>query len=536
MTFSRDVGAHGALVLVAVGVAWFPIESRPLMAIAVAVAVLGLSTWGWCRSSAGSLHGLFAAGSVLVLFVCSAFSGWDPSRAVGEIGLILAVAALVWLASRATAPATCQLILALGLSALAIWGIWQAVFGLEVLRPGLEALPDATRAYAEERLAGRRAFASLPLPSHLAVLLATALPLLVTRVRATPAGAAAAVGVGLAGAGLIATRSPVGVVLALVAVVAVLLGRNHRLVLTTAVLLAVILVSVVAVRPDVTRLEPVALRVDNWRMALWLSYASPVSGVGVSGFAQASQAVPIVVGNRPAHAHNLPLEALAELGPVGLAASLILALGLLRLIVVLWSRDRALAAALAVVPLHNLLDFSFFVSGVALPWAVLLGWGIARGSSSVVVPRQVRGRIVLVVAASLAVAGTALHATSILVEETAANEPEAGVRFDGALRALRLAPWRVEPQFLLAAAALDTGGAAVLDRAWGELERHRWWRPRSAALAERRARVALARGDFSVAASELWAADEEGPPDGVRAAALRELLTALERGTDGPPG
>ena len=534
--FSRDVFAQGTLLLTAVGTAWFPIEGRPLVAIPVALVVLGLITWGWRRSSLGGLRGLCIAGCVLILLICSAFSGWDPSRAVGELGLILSAAALVWLASRSRAPASFPMILAFGLSALSVWGISQAVFGLEVLLPGLEALPEAARAYAEERVAGRRAFASLPLPSHLAVLLATALPLLVTRMRATPEGMVATLGVGLAAAGLVATRSPVGIGLALLAVVAVVMGSNRRHVFFMVGLLVVMLVSVVMIRSDVARLEPVALRVDNWRVGLWSSQASPVCGVGLSGFAQASQAVPLVVGNRPAHAHNLPLEALAELGPVGLAGCLALALGLLRLLVVLWRRDRALAAALAVVPLHNLLDFSFFVSGVALPWAVLLGWGIARRGSPRVASRQIRGRLAVVVAASIAVAGTTLHATSVLVEETAATEPEAELRFDGALRALRLAPWRVEPQFLLASAALDMGDTSMVDRAWDELARHRWWRPRSAALAERRAHVALARGDVSAAAAELWAAEEEGPPDAQRTAALADLLTALERGAHGPPG
>lgn len=529
--FSRDLIAHGVLLLIAVGTAWFPIESRPWTAIVVASVVLGLSPWGWRRSSPAVIRGLCATGCVLVLLVWSAFSGWDPSRAVGEIGLILAIVALVWLASRAEVPAGGHMVLALGLSALAVWGIWQAVIGLDFATPDLEALPDATRAYIEERVAGRRAFASLPLPSHLAVLLATALPLLVTRVRATPAGMVAAVGSGLAVAGLVATQSPIGVGLAMLAVLAVVMGKNHRLVLVMALLLAVTLVSVVAVRPDVLRLEPVALRIDNWRVALWLSHASPVSGVGLSGFAQASQNVPLVVGNRPAHAHDLPLEALAELGPVGLAACVVLALGLLHLLADLWPRDRALAAALAVVPLHNLLDFSFFVSGVAVPWAVLLGWGISCRGSPGVVSRQVRGRLIVVVAAAVAVAGTVLHTTSILVEETAASESQALARFDGSLIALRLAPWRVEPQFLLASAALDINNAAVFERTWDELEGRRWWRPRSAALAERRARVALARGDISIAASELWAAAQQGYPDSKRATALGELLTVLDKGS-----
>ncbi len=535
LRFSPDALGHALLLLIALGVAWFPVETRPFAAVAIAGVVLALSTWGWRRSSAATTHGLAGGLVVLAVLVCSAASGWDPARGEGEIGLVAAVLALAWLASRSRPPMDFPVLLAIGLSGLAVWGIWQAVVGLNALLPGIEALPDATRAYAEERVAGRRAYASLLLPSHLAVLLATALPLLVARVKTTPAGVVAAIGVGLTVIGLAATKSPVGIGLAILAVTAVVIGRNSQKVLMVALLLAVALVVVVAVRPDVVRLEPVALRADNWRTALWLSETSPCSGVGFSSFAQASQAVPFEVGNRPAHAHNIVMESLAELGPTGLVGCLVLGFWLLRLIRRLWPQDRAVAVALAVVPLHNLLDFSFFVSGVVVPWAVLLGWGVARSRESAAVSESIRGRISLVIVASVALAMTCLHATSVVVEQAAASQVVAVDRFDGALRSLRLAPWRVEPQFLLASASLESGDPSLHKRAWNELDRRRWWRPRSAALAQRRARVALARGDVSVAASELWIAVEEGFPTEERKEALQELLTALKSGTHGPP-
>jgi hypothetical protein len=134
----------------------------------------------------------------------------------------------------------------------------------------------------------------------------------------------------------------------------------------------------------------------------------------------------------------------------------------------------------------------------------------------------------------LALALTTLHATSVTVERSAAAADRAAHRFDGALRALTLAPWRIEPQFLLASAALDAGDRNSLDLAWDEMERRRWFRPRSAALAERRARVALARGAVSVASSELWAAVEEGVSDPSRREALEDLMTRLEGMSDAP--
>jgi hypothetical protein len=286
---------------------------------------------------------------------------------------------------------------------------------------------------------------------------------------------------------------------------------------------------VVVLRPDLGRLEPVALRLDNWQTAVWLWSTAPATGTGMASFAQATQAAPLEVGNRPAHAHSLPLETLAELGLAGLAACLVLAWYLLRLLRCLWPKRPELAAAVTVAPLHNLVDFSFFVSGVVVPWAVLLGWAIAegRGEQQSMAAREARGRAILVAATALAVAITALHATGVVVEEASASQPEAADRFEGALRALELAPWRVEPQFLLAAAALDLGDHEHLDRAWSELDLRRWWRPRSAALAERRARVALARGDASEGAAELWAARRYGSPGNDAARLFDELVDNL---------
>jgi hypothetical protein len=517
-------------------VAWLPFETRPWSPVAIAGVILALTTWSWRRSSLTETRYLGVVVVGLITLVCSGASGWDPARAVGEIGMGASLIGLIWLASRSRPPELFPTLLALGLTGLAVWGIWQVVAGFESVAPMLDQLPESSRAYAEERVASRRAFASLPLPSHLAVMLATALPLLVTQVRATGFGVAAGFGAVVAVLGLAATRSPVGIGLALLAVAAVVVGKYGRTATAVLGVLAAALITVVALRPDVTRLEPVALRIDNWRTALWLSGSSPASGVGLSSFAQAGQRMPLVVGNRPAHAHSLPLEVLAELGPVGLAGFALAAVGLVGMLVVLWRRDRALAAALAVIPLHNLVDFSFFVSGVAVPWAVLLGWGLARREAKAPAAQHRFGRLAVVIAVSAAMAGTVLHATSILVEESAAAEPDLTVRFEGARQALRLAPWRVEPQFLLAAAALGAEDTVMRQQAWDELESHRWWRPRSAALAERRARVALALGNVSVAAAELWAVRDGTLSDGGGRHALDELLLALEGDDLDPSG
>lgn len=525
-----DTAAHVVLLNLATGVAWFPTASWSWTAVVVAAAVLALCSWGWRRSGAEGTTQLAVFVIVMTAFVFSSAAGWDPSRAVAELGLAAGTVALFWLASRSRPSDVCPAVLAVGLMGLAIWGIWQVVSGLETIRPDIEALAAPARAYAEERIASRRAFASLPVPGHLAVLLATALPLLLERVRATPKGLFWIGSAVIAGAGLAATRSPIGLGLAVVVSVPVLVARDRQLLRLVVGSLMVLIVAVVAVRPDVATLDPVSLRVDNWRTGAWLWTTSPASGIGVASFAQASQANPLEVGNRPAHAHSLPVEVLAELGPVGLIGVLLLGGALLQLIRRLWSSHRGLAMAVMVVPIHNLLDFSFFVSGVALPWAVLLGWAAAHSrsdgpSNGVSSPK---GRTILVAVAASALGVAILHSSSVVIEESAAAAPDSRERFEGALQALQIAPWRIEPQFLLATSAIASAEKLMLDRAWDELDRHRWLRPRSAALAERRARVALVRGDVSSALAELWSAGEYGAPGSTGESALEALVQSIE--------
>jgi hypothetical protein len=468
---------------------------------------------------------------VLLAVSLSAASGWDLARAVGEIGLVAALVMLVWLASRSRPPAVFPAVMAVGLAGLALWGLWQVATGLEAIRPELRELAPAARAYAEERAASGRAFASLPLPSHLAVMLATALPLLAARFRATPKGLVWTAVAALAFVGLLATKSPVGLGLALLALIPVVVTRDRVAAGVIAAALGIGIVAVVVVRPDVATLEPVSLRLDNWRTGAWLWTTSPASGVGVASFAQASQANPLDVGNRPAHAHSLPVEALAELGPVGLVGVVILGVGLVVLIRRLWENHRSLAVAVAVVPLHNLADFSIFVSGVAVPWAVLLGWAVAQGRPEAGrrSAHQPRGRLAMVTAVCLALGATILHTASEEIEQAAAAASSPAMRFTGAQQALMLAPWRVEPQFLLAVSAIDSRDRALLDRAWNVLDRLRWLRPRSAALAERRSRLAAVRGDLSSALAEAWVAAEYGAPGSGARRRFAELSAELEK-------
>lgn len=496
--------------------------------VVIAFAVLGLVPWAYRRTDDRGRRGWLGALAVAAAAVLSALGGGDPATAVGELAVFGAVAALAWTASREPAPETVLRLLALGLAALAGWALWQVAVGFERAALDVADLPEALRANAAERIASGRAFASLLLPGHLAAVLATALPILAAAVRSSRRAAGWVAGSLACGVGLVLTRSPIGITLAALALAVLAFRRRRTLLVGGLAVLAVGLVVVAASRRDVAELEPVRLRVDNWQTAVWAWGTSPLTGVGLGGYGQATRAVPIEVGNLPAHAHSLPLEWLAEMGILGLLAAAAAIAWLVDLLRRLWPRRPELAVALAVVPLHNLVDFSLYTSGVAVPWAVLLGWGVAAAAPGRVVAGHRRGRELVVAAAALAVAAALLHATSATVEAAARSADLAAQRVDGAVNAQRLAPWRAAPPLLVVAAALEAADEGRLTVAAASLDRARRWRPRSAALAAAAGEIELARGRLPTAAAAAWTAQHVQPRSEERRDAWTGLLSRLE--------
>ena len=171
-----------------------------------------------------ALGGVATAAAVCLFAAVSAVSGWDRATAIGEIALAGSLVVVVWCGSRQRVAPRLLPLFAFGLSLLAVWAIWQVLVGFDVAAEGVHELPVQMRQNAAERLASGRAFASLLLPGHLAALLATALPLLLTRVRRSISAIGWMVGCLLCVVGLVLTYSPVGIGLAVVASLAVVLG------------------------------------------------------------------------------------------------------------------------------------------------------------------------------------------------------------------------------------------------------------------------------------------------------------------------
>jgi O-antigen ligase len=522
------------LILVGLWVAWRPCETSTWSATLLAVAALVLLPWALDRTRrAGVRAGLLAALALVPYLGLRALSGWDPATAVGEAGLAIAVAAAVWFASREPLSEDILRWFGLGLAALALWGVWQVAGGLEQARTAVPDLPLHMQGNALERLASGRAFASFLLPSHLAVVLATVLPLLIDGVRRSAAGAASLLGCVLCVVGVLLTQSPVGIVLAAAASLTVVIGRHRRLALTTASVLACGAVAVFALRPDLAALDPVRLRLDNWRTAIWVWSTSPIAGVGFGGYGQASQAVPFDVGNHPAHAHSLPLEWLAEFGVVGVVAVILGVVALATLVRRLWSERRALAVAITVVPLHNLVDFSLYTSGVAVVWGLLVGWGLAVVRRPESEPAAGSLRLAVLACAAVVVGVASMHATSVVVQRSAATQAESRARFEVLVRAHQLAPWRLEPVTMAAIEGLEGGDESTVVAAARLLDGGRWLRPASASLAALASRLAAVQGHAPSAVSEAWAAERAQPFVRAHGEHLDTILGRLAEDGDG---
>jgi Flp pilus assembly protein TadD len=203
-------------------------------------------------------------------------------------------------------------------------------------------------------------------------------------------------------------------------------------------------------------------RADYWRVAAGMVQRAPLLGEGAGGFERRwTEERP--APNNARDAHNLYLETLAELGPLGLAllvAALAAPLAGFRR-----SRRAALGpaalAAYCAFLVHAALDWDWEIPLLVLPALGCASVLLATGRASLPAARvTTTGRVVVVLAASLAI-GIALvvHVgNSSLAESVNALErgdPEAAAA--AAYRATTWAPWSHEPWQLLGEARLAEG-------------------------------------------------------------------------------
>ncbi len=492
------------LALLAVAAAWTGTASWPLTGtlIALALAVLLLFPKPASRPCFSPRARWLVP--VAVWITVGLWTGWDRGQALTELTLAALVLAVIAGASARAPGSRDALILGAGVSLLGLWALWQVTTGFDLARASLSTLPEGLRAAARFRLDSGRAFASQLHPGHLAVLLATAVPLAGGGVLGKRHRIPWTVALCLAALGLVLTRSPLGLGLAVLALLAVWRSGKGALYRLTLAVFAGAFVAVFLLRPDLLHLQPMLWRLENWHNALWVWTSAPITGVGLGGFGQAALTVPFPVANHPQHAHCLPLEWLAEMGVPGLIFFLLLYGWIFSVARRLWSGHRSLAAALLVIPLHNLVDFSLFEPGIAVTWAVLAGWALAVLREEQPQDALTGRQWIPGLAACLAAVFFGLSFASSTVEShtMAATAPSAVVQ--GELRAFNLAPWRPFPRQLAEAARSAQGDTAEALAA--ALARARWWRPHSAALASIASEVAVRNGDFPKASRDAWEA------------------------------
>jgi hypothetical protein len=204
-----------------------------------------------------------------------------------------------------------------------------------------------------------------------------------------------------------------------------------------------------------------SFRSDYWRVAGRMVEDAPLLGDGAGGFTRTW------LQDRPAllfvrDAHNLYLETLAELGPIGLAALLLV----LATPLVVARRSTAAAAARAALAayvallVHAVIDWDWELPAVTL-CTVFLGVALIR-SRDREIPRSLAasGRTGLAAAAAvLGVVAVVAHAGNGATAEAndALDRGAAAAARRDADRARRFEPWAAEPWQLLGEAELAAG-------------------------------------------------------------------------------
>ncbi len=485
--------------------------SRTLRALVVGLGILaawGAARWafclpllwlgvaiGWLALPLPTRRGLRLEWLLPLALVLAAslLVALDGELAVRHTTTVFLAVLLFGLARRAAATDAELGWLALGIAATSLLAFWQAHGGLLAAAGDVDTLPLGLQETAAARLRKGRTFGSAALPGHYAILLLTSVPLLwkwaADRGRAGRLLAGGALV--CAAAAMYLTKSLAAAAIAVVVLAVGVRRRAHRRSLWAGLVVAcAVLVAVLAGRGDVGSLTPVRLRVVNWKVAGWTILHHPFLGVGLGGMGQGGLTSPWAAGNITPYAHNALLQALAEFGLAGLPLVLFALTGLVRLLQRGARAHEALTLAVAVVPLHNLVDFSFYAPEVVLPWAILAGTLAAR--TSPLPPRALPSWVLLpILAGGSTVACLDWQAETSVQYAMGSGQGEV----QPLLEATRWAPWQIRPVYAAAERALASAAPrSELDAVANVLAERHWVQPRSAGWAEARARLLLAQG------------------------------------------
>jgi O-antigen ligase len=206
-------------------------------------------------------------------------------------------------------------------------------------------------------------------------------------------------------------------------------------------------------------------RAAYWRVAARMARREPLHGAGAGSFARIwTKERPI--GNEARDAHNLYLETLAELGPLGVA--LILAVLIVPFTVIPAARRErgatAAAGVLATFAVHAAVDWDWEVPLLALvAVAAACALLVLDTGRRLVVLRPARRAALLALAAICLAAALVVHvgnrAAASALEAIAADRPREAAT--AAERARTWIPWSAEGDRLLGEARAEAGADAA---------------------------------------------------------------------------
>jgi tetratricopeptide (TPR) repeat protein len=359
-------------------------------------------------------------------------------RALGALAVPPAAAALYLSLSRGSVLVAALGVVVLALTARSSAGLARLALPLAVAAAAV-AFAAGPGSFEEPRATGAE-LASL-LAVGLLALCSGALALLAPRLRlpAVPRRVALALAI--------------GAVLSVVAAVVVVGAREVRQIR-----------SVPAAQqgaPDRLLSTSTSSRAEYWDVAASMASREPLVGEGAGSFER------VWVRERPAllfvrDAHNLYLETLAEVGPVGLALLLVALVAPLAAArhALPSTAGRAAFAAYVALLAHAVLDWDWELPAVAL---CTIGLGVALlrlggGETSRPLSRRASAGL-LAGAAALATVAIVAHAGNGAAAEAndALDRGDAAVARREAERARRFTPWAAEPWQLLGEAELAAG-------------------------------------------------------------------------------
>jgi len=493
----------------------------------------------------------------LFLSVPAILTAISPGATVESLAVwFLAAAAGALVASRAgvfrESAGIPSLLAVLG-GVVSLHALYQGFHGLEALAARVETARDVPDAdLLIERLRQGRAFGPFATPAALGGFLSMVLPI-------TVGLAASCRGVRRIGPVLLAllecmalaASASVTAAAALVTAVLTFAARRGRwsrsAVVSVGAGFLVVAAVIVGLRGsrvlDPTDPEgPWRLRAGNIRVAAEMFRDHAGSGVGPGGFAESFPAYRRSGDNEARHAHNLPMELLAE---VGLVPGAVLSFLFFMLFAgpLLRRGDPGppwvlgTSVGLAAFALHNLADFTAFFPSLLWTAAILRGALAAQDSS---LPRlsmarvlvATRTAVVLVAGTAVALGGIARNRRLEARHALVGGSPEHASELAREGRAL--APWSVDGRLLYAQILLDGNGPEGLDErrehaALRELEQAVWLSPVRPSARALRARVRLSLGDAPGAYADLCEAARGYP---AHAGYARERDALAERLSD----